>query len=211
MGTDEFLNQISTLIFGWEIVDFATMINQKSTSQPQFNQKSTNCQPNFNHFSTLTFQLQTWLIFGRIVVEKLIFGWSLFQNQRFLNQISTLRMVEESWGSTLIQHWKVDLCPLGYVYNKTWCDRPGIQLTSEGLHEANWVMWSGIDLLVDILVMWLDSQPNVFQHSQSTSVLKWSLMRHKVSVWVFSLFCLWETLKIMLQLWVERKIDIHIL
>ena len=31
----------STLIFGWEIVDSVTMINQKSTSQPQFNQKST--------------------------------------------------------------------------------------------------------------------------------------------------------------------------
>ena len=105
MGTDQFLNQISMLIFGWEIVDFETMINQKSTSQPQFNQKSTNCQPNFNHFSTLTFQLQTWLIFGWIVVKKLIFGWSLFQNQRFLNQISTLRMVEESWGSTLNQRW----------------------------------------------------------------------------------------------------------
>ena len=28
MGTDQFLNQISTLIFGWEIVDFVTMINQ---------------------------------------------------------------------------------------------------------------------------------------------------------------------------------------
>ena len=54
MGTDQFLNQISTLIFGWEIVDFETMINQKSTSQPQFNQKSTNYQPNFNHFSTLS-------------------------------------------------------------------------------------------------------------------------------------------------------------
>ena len=82
------------------------MINQKSTSQPQFNQESTNCQPNFNHFSTLIFQLQTWLIFGWIVVEKLIFGWSLFQNQRFLNQISTLRIVEESWGSTL-RSWSV--------------------------------------------------------------------------------------------------------
>ena len=113
MGTDQFLSQISTLIFGWEIVDFVTMINQNSTSQPKINQKSTNCQPNFNHFSTLIFQLQTWLIFGWIVVEKLIFGWSLLQNQRFLNQISTLRMVEESWGSTLIQRWEVDLCPLG--------------------------------------------------------------------------------------------------
>ena len=30
---------ILTLIFGCEIVDFVTMINQKSTSQPQFNQK----------------------------------------------------------------------------------------------------------------------------------------------------------------------------
>ena len=113
MGTDQFLNQISTLIFGWEIVDFETMINQKSTSQPQFNQKSTNCQPNFNQFSKMIFQLQTWLIFGWIVVEKLIFGWSLFQNQQFLNQISTLRMVEESWGSTL-RSWSV---PTGFSIN----------------------------------------------------------------------------------------------
>ena len=52
VGTDQLLNvestlslnlpqPSSTLIFGWEIVDFETMINQKSTSQPQFNQKST--------------------------------------------------------------------------------------------------------------------------------------------------------------------------
>ena len=119
MGTDQFLNQISTLIFGWEIVDFVTMINQKSTSQPKINGKWTNCQPNFNHFSTLIFQLQTWLIFGWIVIEKLIFGWivveklsfgwSLLQNQRFINQISTLRKVKA-------QHWEVDLCPLGFRY-----------------------------------------------------------------------------------------------
>ena len=55
VGTDQLLNVESTLIqrwastflnhpnvdIGWEIVDFVTMINQKSTSQPQFNQRST--------------------------------------------------------------------------------------------------------------------------------------------------------------------------
>ena len=85
------------------LIGKALPYGHRSISQPNINVDI--CQPNFNHFSTLTFQLQTWLIFGWIVVEKLIFGWPLFQNQRFLNQISTLRMVEESWGSTLLQRW----------------------------------------------------------------------------------------------------------
>ena len=37
MSQDQFLNQISVLIFGLEIVDFVTVINQKSTSRPKIN------------------------------------------------------------------------------------------------------------------------------------------------------------------------------
>ena len=100
MGTDQFLNQISTLIFGWEIVDL-----QWSTKSQLLNLKSTKNQPTVNQISTI---FQHWhfnLIFGCIVVGKLIFAWSLLQNQWFLNQISTLRMVEESWASLLNQRW----------------------------------------------------------------------------------------------------------
>ena len=150
MGTDQFLNQTSMLIFGWEIVDFETMINQKSTSQPQFNQKSTNHQPNFNHFSTLTFQQKTWLIFGWIVVEKLIFGWSLFQNQRFLNQISTLRMVEESWGSTLNQRW--------FNVEKLICAHWGVDFTwNSSLGASTWSSYTlCFNLYVNMNKGWID-------------------------------------------------------
>ena len=85
----------STLIFGWEIVDFETMINQKSTSQPQFNQKSTKFEVEMSMLKNGWNLVDNWSIFGWIVIEKLIFGWSLFQNQRFLNQISTLILVEK--------------------------------------------------------------------------------------------------------------------
>ena len=84
----------------WEIVDFETMINQKSTSQPQFNQKSTKFEVEMSKLKNGWNLVDSWLIFGWIVVEKLIFGWSLFHNQRFLNQISTL-----------IFGWEIHLCP----------------------------------------------------------------------------------------------------
>ena len=47
-GTDQFLNQISTLILVEKWVENVKMINQKSTSQPQINQFSTFFQPYFN-------------------------------------------------------------------------------------------------------------------------------------------------------------------
>ena len=85
MGTDQFLNQ-------------------KSTSQPQINRKSTNCQPNFNHFSTLIFQLQTWLIFGWIEVEKLILSWSLLHCYK-INDFST-KYQHWGWlGKVEAQRW----------------------------------------------------------------------------------------------------------
>ena len=84
----------STKYQRWYLVEKSLILKQWSTKNQLLNHNSTKNQPNFNHFSTLTFQLQTCLIFGWIVVEKLIFGWSLFQNQQFLNQISTLRKVE---------------------------------------------------------------------------------------------------------------------
>ena len=107
-----YINYYAVIISLWAQINFSTNIWLRN---------HWNRQPNSNQFSTLTFQLQTWIILGWIVIEKLIFGWSLFQNQRFLNQISTLRMVEQSWGcqrlnveSMLIQRWEVDrLCPLG--------------------------------------------------------------------------------------------------
>ena len=57
-------------------------------------------------------------------------------------------------------------------------------------------MWSGTKIPVNISVMWLNSLPNVFQQFQHTSVVKkWSQMRHKSSIWLFS--CgLYETVKI---------------
>ena len=85
----------STKYQRWYLVEKSLILKRwstkKSTSQPQFNQKSTNCQPNFKHFSTLTFQLQTWLIFGWIVVVKLIFGCNCFK----INDFSTKY---QRWG-----------------------------------------------------------------------------------------------------------------
>ena len=104
MGTDQFLYQKSTLIFGWEIADFV-MINQKSTSQPKIN-----CQPNFNRFSTLVFQLQTWLNCGWEVDFWLIIVTKSTISQPTIN-------VEYGWGSTLIQRWEVDL---GTVFVVIW-------------------------------------------------------------------------------------------
>ena len=76
----------STLIFGWEIVDFETIINQKSTSQPKINQKSTKNQllnqkstknqPNFNQISTI---FQRWYL-----------NFISTKNQPSINLISTM-------------------------------------------------------------------------------------------------------------------------
>ena len=52
-------------------------------------------QPKFNHFSTMIFQLQSCLIFGWIVVEKLIFGWSLLHFQLIFQPNIN---VEYGWG-----------------------------------------------------------------------------------------------------------------
>ena len=82
VGTDQLLNVESTLIQRWastflnhpqhwylveKIVDFVTMINQKSTSQPQFNQKSTK------------FEVEISLLkFGWQLVDfQLILGWEV--------------------------------------------------------------------------------------------------------------------------------------
>ena len=108
VDTDQLLShsfQCWYLVKKW--VDNVTMINQKSTSQPHINQ----IQP----FSTITFQLQTWMIFGWIVVKKLIFGWLLLHFQ-LISQPNI--NIDDGWGklrqSTLIQHGEVDLCPLRY-------------------------------------------------------------------------------------------------
>ena len=71
-ATDQFLNQISMLIFGWEIVDFVTMINQKSTYQPKINQLSTKFQPFFNTDISTSNLVDFWLNCGREVVFWLI-------------------------------------------------------------------------------------------------------------------------------------------
>ena len=72
------INVEKWLKFGWNLVDFWLIFG---------------------------WEVDFWLNFGWFLVEKLIFGWWLFQNQRFLNQISTLMMVEDGWGSTLNQRW----------------------------------------------------------------------------------------------------------
>ena len=105
----------STLIFGWEIVDFETIINQKSTSQPKINQnstknqllnqKSTKNQPNFNHFSTLISQLH---INQKSTIHQPHFNHvsTIFQPLK----ISTLNQPKINHISTLIQpclnRWK---------------------------------------------------------------------------------------------------------
>ena len=114
MGTDQlFLNQISTLIFGWEIVDFETMINQKSTSRPQFNQLSTKFQPFFNIDISTSNLVDFWLNCSWEVDFWLITVSKSMISQKNIN-------VEDGWGklrlnveSTLIQRWDVDLYPLG--------------------------------------------------------------------------------------------------
>ena len=78
VGTDQLLNVESTLsfnfpqpssmlIFGWEIVDFETMINQKSTSQPKINQ-----------IWSWNVNVEKWLKFGWQLVDfSLNCGWEV--------------------------------------------------------------------------------------------------------------------------------------
>ena len=125
MGTDQFLNQTLTLIFGWEIVDFVTMINQKSTSQPKINEKSTNCQPNFNHFSHWYFNFKL----GWFLVEFWLRSWFLVDHCYKINDFSTkyqrwgwLRKVEaQRWINvdSMLRSWSV---PTGKdLYQKFLC------------------------------------------------------------------------------------------
>ena len=41
-------------------------------------------------------------------------------------------------------------------------------------------------------VMWLDSQPNLYNQQSSSLLKKWSRMRHKNSMWVFSTSLVWN-------------------
>ena len=115
-----YINYYAVIISLWAQINFSTNIWLRN---------HWNCQPNSNQFSTLIFQLQTWIILGWIVIEKLIFGWSLFQNQRFLNQIGPIN-VEDGWAKLRLseaQRWiKVDSTlrswssvPTGITFRKT--------------------------------------------------------------------------------------------
>ena len=103
MSTDQFLNQISTLIFGWEIVDFVTMINQKSTSQPKINHLSTKFQPFFNIDISPSNLVDFWLKCGWEVDFWLIIVTKSMISQPNIN-------VEDGWGKLRLNvlicaHW----------------------------------------------------------------------------------------------------------
>ena len=109
IGTGQFLNQISVLIFGWEITDFVTMINQKSTSQCKINQLSTKFQPFFNidistsnlvdFWLNCDWEVDFWLI---IVTKSMIFkpninvedGWGK-------SRLNVEKLICAHWGSKI--------------------------------------------------------------------------------------------------------------
>ena len=61
------------------------MINQKSTSQPQFNQKSTKFEVEISMLKNGWNLIDSWLIFGWIVIEKLIF-WLIIVSKSTISQ-----------------------------------------------------------------------------------------------------------------------------
>ena len=96
VGTDQLLNVESMLIQRWasnflnhlqrwytveKWVENVTMINQKSTSQPHFNQILTKFEVEIPKLKNGWNLVEVWLIFGWFEVENLIFGWSLLHFQ----------------------------------------------------------------------------------------------------------------------------------
>ena len=75
VGTDQLLNVESTLSLNfpqrWYLVEKwvenVTMINQKSTSQPQFNQKSTKFKVQISMLKNGWNKVEVWLIWGWVV------------------------------------------------------------------------------------------------------------------------------------------------
>ena len=117
MGTDQFLNQISTLVFGWEILDFVTMINQKSTYQPKINQLSTKFQP-FNIDISTSNLVELWLRSWYLVDNcyKIIDFSTKYQCWGWLRNVEAQRWINVE--KLICAHWDVSVFSFVYsLYN----------------------------------------------------------------------------------------------
>ena len=115
------------------VMEKVPTLRHVTTYQPKINQLSTKFQPFFNIDISTSNLVDFWLNCGWEVVFWLIIVTHV-QNQQFLNQKSTLRMVKESWGSTLNQCWfnvEKMMCPLGLMI----IGMQGCQLLKIAWHE----------------------------------------------------------------------------
>ena len=96
VGTDQLLKVDSTLslnfpqpssklIFGWEIVDFVTITNRKSTYQPQFNQKSISLKLKCQCWK----MVEIWLTIGWFSVDFMLRSWFLVDHCYKITDFST--------------------------------------------------------------------------------------------------------------------------